>query len=429
MPAIAVLGAQWGDESKGKLAHLLSEGADLSVRFNGGTNAGHTVVVNGEEIRFHLLPAGSLWNCTAVLGNGMVIDPFALAAELKLLEEKGHRPEIYISTAAHLLLPYHRIVERLSGVGKGLGTTGRGIGLAYRDKAERTGLRAGDLLSPRRFRERLEQKLQREQEIWGESKELQQIGPRKLADEVLQVFEPLRERIMETAQLLNRALDRGKRVIFEGAQGALLDIDFGTYPYVTSSSTTIGGIGVGAGVSPRRVERIIGVVKAYTTRVGEGPFPTEESGEIGTRLREQGREFGATTGRPRRCGWLDLVALKYSMMINGFTELALMKLDVLSGLSQIRVATHYRRGGKLLEDFPSGAEALAECEPVYEELPGWKEEIGECRHLNELPPPAQAYIAFIEERLGVPISLISVGPEAEANIPRSSLFAESPKFR
>jgi adenylosuccinate synthase len=425
MPAIAILGAQWGDESKGKLAHLLSRDADFCVRFNGGTNAGHTVVVDGEEIKFHLLPAGSLWNRTSVLGNGMVIDPFALAEELKSLEERGLKPDIYISAAAHFLLPYHRIVEQLSGAEEGIGTTGRGIGPAYRDKAERTGLRVGDLLSPSRFCERLERNLRREQRVWEGSAELQRLDPQRLADEVLQVFEPLRERITDTAQLLNRALDRGKKIIFEGAQGALLDIDFGTYPYVTSSNATIGGIGIGAGVSPRRVERVIGVVKAYTTRVGEGPFPTEEFGEIGQRLRERGREFGATTGRPRRCGWLDLVALKFAQMINGFTELALMKLDVLSGLPELRVATRYRCGGELVEDLPPGAEALERCKPVYEMLPGWEEEIGKCRHLDELPPKAQAYIAFIEERLGVPVSIISVGPEAEASILRAPVIAES----
>lgn len=423
MPAIAILGAQWGDESKGKLAHLLSKGADLCVRFNGGTNAGHTVVTDGEEIKFHLLPAGSLWECTCVLGNGMVIDPFALAEELELLQKRGLKPEIYISAAAHLLLPYHRIVERLSGAEEGIGTTGRGIGPAYRDKAERTGLRVGDLLQPEPFRERLARNLEREQKVW-ESAELR-LDPGELAAEVLELMEPFLGKITDTARLLNHALDRGKRVIFEGAQGALLDIDFGTYPYVTSSNTTIGGIGVGAGVSPRRVERVIGVVKAYTTRVGAGPFPTEEPGEVGEQLRERGREFGATTGRPRRCGWLDLVALRYAQMINGFTELALMKLDVLSGLPELRVATRYRRDGELSEDFPSAAKVLERCEPVYEALPGWEEEIGGCRRFDELPPQARDYVAFIEERLGVPVSIASLGPEAEASILRASVITES----
>jgi len=422
MPAIAILGAQWGDESKGKLAHLLSKEADLCVRFNGGTNAGHTVVTGGEEIKFHLLPAGSLWGCTAVLGNGMVIDPFALAEELELLGEKGLKPDIYISAAAHLLLPYHRIVERLSGAEEGIGTTGRGIGPAYRDKAERTGLRIGDLLQPKLFQEKLKKNLEREQKIWGSEK--LRLDPGRLAAEILELFALPLGKITDTAQLLNHMLDEGRAVIFEGAQGTLLDIDFGTYPYVTSSHTTIGGIGVGAGVSPRRVERVIGVVKAYTTRVGAGPFPTEELGEVGERLRERGREFGATTGRPRRCGWLDLVALRYAQMINGFTELALMKLDVLSGLSKIKVAIHYHCNG-LTGDFPSSAEVLERCEPIYEELPGWREEIRGCRRFDELPLQAQDYIAFIEEHLGVPITIISTGPATEASILRTPVAAES----
>lgn len=426
MPGIAILGAQWGDESKGKIAHLSSKEAHFCVRFNGGTNAGHTVVCKGEEFKFHLLPSGSLRKgCISVLGNGMVIDPFALAEELELLRKKGHKPEIYISEAAHLLLPHHRITERLSGAEEGIGTTGRGIGPAYRDKAARMGLRVGDLLFPSIFREKLDRNLRREQEIWAESPELRQLNSRGLADEVLELMEPFMERIADTAQMLNCALDEGKKVIFEGAQGALLDIDFGTYPYVTSSSTTIGGIGVGAGTSPRRVERVVGVAKAYTTRVGTGPFPTEERGEIGSRLREQGQEFGTTTGRPRRCGWLDLVALRYAKLINGFTELALMKLDVLSGFPKLRAATRYRCAGKLLEDFPPNAKLLEQCEPVYETLPGWEEEIGECRHPSELPEAAQAYIDFLEEHLGVPVSIISVGPEAEATILRAPTLAKN----
>ncbi|MCR4404633.1 MAG: adenylosuccinate synthase [Candidatus Acetothermia bacterium] len=425
MPAIAVLGAQWGDESKGKVSHLLAAEADWCVRFNGGTNAGHTVVLGGRVFKFHLLPAGSLREgCKAVLGNGMVVDPLALVKELEELKNAGCNPEVYISAAAHLVLPHHRLVERLSGAEAGIGTTGRGIGPAYRDKADRTGLRAGDLREPVLFRERLERNLRREQELWR-SEELKSLDPRRLADEVLEAMEPWADRITNTAALLNRALDRGERVIFEGAQGTLLDVDFGTYPYVTSSSTTIGGVGTGAGVSPRRVERVIGVVKAYTTRVGEGPFPTEERSALGDRLRERGREWGVTTGRPRRCGWLDLVALKYAQMLNGFTELSLMKLDVLSGLPELRVATSYRCRGELVSDFPAQAELLRDCEPVYQTLPGWREEIGGCRQLGELPARAQAYISFVEEHLGVPVSIVSLGPGVETSILRASAFSRS----
>lgn len=420
MPGIAVLGAQWGDESKGKVAHLLSgvEEVDWCVRFNGGTNAGHTVIFRGEELKFHLLPSGSLHpGCKAVLGNGMVIDPFALLEELTLLRERGCTPEVYISEAAHLLLPHHRLVESLSGAREGIGTTGRGIGPAYRDKAERMGLRVGDLLSPERFRERLEENLRREQGIW-EDGGLNRLQPQRLADQVLGLMEPLLEKVMNVAFLLNRALDRGEKVLFEGAQGTLLDLDFGTYPYVTSSNTTIGGLGTGTGVSPRRVERVIGVVKAYTTRVGSGPFPTEDRGEPGERLRERGKEFGATTGRPRRCGWLDLVALRYAQMINGFTELALTKLDVLSGFSELPVATAYRCEGTLVEQFPPRVELLERCEPVYERLPGWEEELKGCRRLEDLPKAARAYIDFIEGHLRVPVTLVSLGPEPGASILR-----------
>jgi len=431
MPATAVLGAQWGDESKGKLAHLLSKEADLCVRFNGGTNAGHTVVEDGKVYKFHLLPAGSLWGgCTAVLANGMVIDPFVLARELEMVRARCGRPlQLYISSAAHLLLPHHPIVERLEGAEEGLGTTGRGIGPAYRDKAARSGLRMADLLHPELLRERLARNLERERTAWrgqgGEELELAELDPAELTERLLRAVEPYRDRITNTAKLLNEALDAGKRVIFEGAQGCLLDLDFGTYPYVTSSNTTLGGIGTGAGVSPRRVGRIIGVVKAYTTRVGAGPFPTEERGGVGERLRERGGEFGTTTGRPRRCGWLDLVALRYAQMINGFTELALMKLDVLSGFPEIKVAVAYRCGGRLIEDFPQEAALLTECEPVYEALPGWREEIAKCREFPELPKNAQAYVRFIEEELELPVKLISVGPEGGASILRAPVAAES----
>jgi len=398
----------------------LAREADFCVRFNGGTNAGHTVVEDGKVYKFHLLPAGSLWGeCAAVLANGMVIDPFALAQELEMVRARCGRPlQLYISGAAHLLLPHHPIVERLEGAKEGLGTTGRGIGPAYRDKAARSGLRVADLLHPELLRERLARALERERAAWKEqgSEELAELDPARLAEQLLRAVEPYRDRITDTAKLLNEALDAGKRVIFEGAQGCLLDIDFGTYPYVTSSNTTLGGIGTGAGVPPQRVERIIGVVKAYTTRVGAGPFPTEERGPVGDLLRERGEEFGTTTGRPRRCGWLDLVALRYAKMINGFTELALMKLDVLSGFPEIKVAVAYRCGGRLLEDFPQDAALLAECEPVYEVLPGWEEEIRHVREFDELPPQTKDYIRYIEEHLGVPISIISVGPGWDENV-------------
>ncbi len=434
MAAIAVLGAQWGDEGKGKVAHLLSEDAEFCVRFNGGTNAGHRViftkikvsaaerrggaVTEEGEFKFHLVPSGALHeHCTGVLGNGMVIDPRALINEIEALRSiKDEEPQLFISPRAHLLLPYHPIIEELAGAASEIGTTSKGIGPAYGDKIQRHGITMADLLFEDVFREKLRRNLEREKQLWGRDSTLSKLKADALADEILELSGSFRERIVDTVKLLNQALDEGKKVIFEGAQGCLLDIDFGTYPYVTSSSATIGGIGVGAGVSPRRIEKIIGVTKAYTTRVGSGPFPTEARDALGERLQLKGQEFGTTTGRPRRCGWLDLVALKYASQINGFTELAVMKLDVLSEFSEIPVTISYRYKNELLEDFPMALPILERCEPAYEKLPGWQEDISHCREFSELPTNAQRYIRFIEEQLGVPVSLISVGPANTDNI-------------
>ena len=438
MTAIAVLGAQWGDEGKGKVSHLLSQEADFCVRFNGGTNAGHRViftkmkvstaerrggaVTEEGEFKFHLVPSGALHeHCTGVLGNGMMIDPSALITEIEMLKSiKNEDPKFFISSRAHLLLPYHQMVEELAGAARELATTSKGIGPAYGDKIQRRGITMADLLFAEEFRGKLKRNLEREKQFWGGHSSLAKLNADALADEIIKLFEaaalPLRERIVDTVKLLNQALDEGKKVIFEGAQGCLLDVDFGTYPYVTSSSATIGGIGIGAGVSPRRIERVIGVMKAYTTRVGSGPFPTEARDASGERLQLKGQEFGTTTGRPRRCGWLDLVALKYAARINGFTEWTLMKLDVLSAFEEIPVAISYQYQGECLEDFPMAPSILERCEPVYKKLPGWQEDISHCREFSELPLNAQRYIRFIEEQLEIPISLISVGPASTDTI-------------
>jgi adenylosuccinate synthase len=437
MPAIAVLGAQWGDEGKGKIVHLLCRDADFCVRFNGGTNAGHRVVTSrvptlvgvgaesdaepsmpSQEFKFHLVPSGALHeNCIGVLGNGMVIDPYALVQELNALRNlRGSDPNIYISYGAHLLLPYHPIIERLEGSQSALDTTAKGIGPAYRDKAARIGLRMADLLFPQVFSERLHKILEHYRRIWPESKELQKLESTELGEDLLKLAEVFRERIIDTVQLLHDALEQEKQIVFEGAQAALLDLDFGTYPYVTSSTATIGGIGSGAGVPPSRVNRVIGVAKAYTTRVGHGPFPTEIHNDLGDRLRRQGHEFGTTTGRPRRCGWLDLVALRYVSKLDGLSELALTKLDVLAGLAEIPVATAYRYQGSTLHEFPAVCEMLSECEPIYEQLPGWDEPLGECHHFSDLPRAAQDYIRFIEDEINLPLSLISVGPGEDENL-------------
>lgn len=430
MPGIAVLGAQWGDEGKGKIAHLICRDADMSVRFNGGTNAGHTVVFSkakarlGEqgEFKFHLIPSGALYpQCTGVLGNGMVIEPFSLAEELIQLERTLEGPpRVYVSQNAHLILPYHPMLEKIEGAASELDTTAKGIGPAYQDKVARRGIRAGDLLEPKRFQEKLRRNLERLQALHPGSKPLMELKAEPLAEKILSAAQGFKKSIIDTTVLLHEALATDQRVVFEAAQGCLLDIDFGTYPYVTSSHGTIGGIGVGAGVSPRWIERVIGVAKAFTSRVGAGPFPTEERGPMGERLRGSGAnpwdEFGTTTGRPRRCGWLDLVALKYANRINSFTELALVKLDVLSGLDEIKVATSYTYQGQRLEDFPPDAEILRECEPLYEVLPGWSEDLGRCCSWEDLPRNAQRYVRFLGEQLEVPVSIISVGRAFEDTI-------------
>jgi len=435
MSGIAVLGAQWGDEGKGKISHLISEHADYSVRFNGGTNAGHTVVVgngNGNgahgtanqsaEFKFHLIPSGAInANCTGILGNGMVLEPFSLAKEIKELEEAlGTNAKIFISQRAQLILPYHPILENIEGSKSELDTTAKGIGPSYQDKVARRGIRAADLLDEKLFGKKLQKNIERLKELYPNSSAIAELDLNKLNDQILNVSEIFKNNIVNTTAMLHNALNENREVVFEGAQGCLLDIDFGTYPFVTSSHATIGGIGVGTGVPPNRIERVIGVFKAFTSRVGAGPFPTEEHGEIGERLRGTGSnpwdEFGTTTGRPRRCGWLDLVALKYAAQINGFTELCVVKLDVLSGLSEVKLATSYDIEGQTITDFPAQSEELERCKPNYQTLPGWSEEINHCSSIEQLPGAALEFIGFIEDYLGLPVKIVSVGRTFEETI-------------
>jgi len=408
---LAILGAQWGDEGKGKIADLLSEKSDWVVRFNGGPNAGHTVADDRGEIKFHHLPSGSLHpDCKVLLGDGMVIDPLGLLEELEKLEEvRGLQPDIYLGARAHLIMPYHPVVEVLQKSKEEVGTTGRGIGPTYQDKAQRSGFRVLDLLADD-FSDRLRERLEKLREMWNEPSELNKIEVEDYLDRLDELLCRLDEdRIVNTPLLLDRVISRGERVIFEGAQGALLDIDYGTYPFVTSSNPTFGGVGTGAGVAPDKVERRIGVVKAYTTRVGKGPMPTEDEGSLGEELREKGDEYGATTGRPRRCGPLDLVALKFSSVINGFTEIALTKMDVLTGFRRLKVADHYRLEGERVDQFPPSASTLEKCVPHYRSFDGWDEDIGALDSLEDFPAPAKEYVEFIEERLDLPVSILSVG--------------------
>lgn len=413
MAGIAIIGAQWGDEGKGKISHLLAEGADLVVRFNGGPNAGHTVVDSYGEIRLHHLPAGALREgVLGVLAHGMVIDPWLLREEFQEVERQGRpTPRLLISERAHVILPHHKEMEVGSGIAKSIGTTRRGIGPSYADKALRLGLRFADLADQDIVRERLSQL-----EGIHRNPARPPVDLERVAQELFEFYAVFKDYIGDSLGTVSVALEKGEKVFFEGAQGTLLDIDLGTYPYVTSSHTTVHGIASGAGIPAVKLDRIIGVLKAYTTRVGEGPFPTEDVGRLGELLREKGGEYGATTGRPRRCGWLDLVALRYAHKVNGFTELAVTKLDVLSGIPEIFVCVAYRVGNEKVEEFPASLAALSQAKPIYERLPGWKEEIRGARIPEELPRAARDYLRYIEQAVGVPVRLASVGPRPEETV-------------
>jgi adenylosuccinate synthase len=418
--ATAVLGLQWGDEGKGKITHLLAREADMVVRFNGGPNAGHTVIDRGVKFGTHLVPAGVFYPDTVnVLAGGMVIDLEILREEVETVAAHiGETPELLIAENAHLILPYHRLLEELEGSGAHFGTTRRGIAPTYRDKAAKVGVRAGDLLRPDRLAKRLEWRLDLLKRQWPESEEVAKLDAVQLTEDLLSVAGPLAASIGGATAAIGLALDEKRNVLFEGAQGTLLDIDHGTYPYVTSSATTYAGLGNSIGIPAPVVSQRLGVVKAYQTRVGAGPFPTELEDEIGAGFQQRGGEFGVTTGRPRRCGWLDLVALRYAVALNGVTDLALTKIDVLSGCEEVRVCRAYSIEGEEIERFPVSAEVLEDCRPVYDVLPGWRESLGEIGSLCDLPEAATAYVTYIEEAVGVPIEIVSVGPEPEATIYR-----------
>ncbi len=420
MAVRVVVGAQWGDEAKGKIVDLFAQQARYVVRYAGGSNAGHTVTTNGTVYKFHLVPSGILYpQVIAVIGDGVAVDLRALNDEKVALQEQGvDLSRLRVGLGAHLTMPYHRLLDELDEArleGR-LGTTKRGIGPTYADKASRIGLRVADLLDPQRFEIRLRRVLEQRNRVLQRVYDARPIAMDALMDEFLGYAEWLRPLVVDVPHLLMGALERGEPILLEGAQGTLLDIDYGTYPYVTSSHPVSAGACLGTGIPPNRLDEIWGVVKAYTTRVGEGPFPTELHDEIGDTIRNRGREYGTTTGRARRVGWLDMVALRYSARVNGFTALAITLLDVLSGFPTLKVCTAYRFRGREAQEFIADGFALAECEPVYTELPGWQEEISDCRHRAELPKNAQAYLAFIEEYVGVPIRLISVGPSREQTI-------------
>jgi adenylosuccinate synthase len=430
MANIVVVGAQWGDEGKGKIVDVLSERFDVVARYQGGNNAGHTVVVGDEKIVLHLIPSGVLRKGkTCVLGNGVVIDLSELIQEMDQLGRLHVKFEdhFFISRRAHLVLPYHKLLDLVheQRATKKIGTTGRGIGPAYVDKMARVGIRIGDLNQPGLFKERLAQNLADKRAQYPESRALTSLDPDQMLDDHLRFYERIKGFLADASLVLDRLIRDGKAVLFEGAQGTLLDVDLGTYPYVTSSSATAGGACTGTGVSPRRIDGILGICKAYTTRVGEGPFPTELGNEIGELIRQRGLEFGATTGRPRRTGWFDAVAVRYAIRVNGLDTIALMKMDVLDGMDSIQVCTGYRYGGELITEFPDEIDILAGCQPVYETLPGWKEPTAGIVEEAKLPANCQAYIRHLESLVGIPFTLISTGPRRDETIIRHNAVWKS----
>ncbi|OZH55030.1 adenylosuccinate synthetase [Hydrocoleum sp. CS-953] len=421
MANVIVIGAQWGDEGKGKITDLLSKSADVVVRYQGGVNAGHTVVVEGQTFKLHLIPSGILYPDTeCIIGSGTVIDPKVLIEELDQVESLGiSTAKLMISQAAHVTMPYHRIIDKASEERRGsqkIGTTGRGIGPTYADKSERTGIRMIDLISPERLREQVNWTVNYKNVILEKLYNLSPLDSEEVVKEYLEYADRLRPHVIDASLTIYNAIQDRRNILFEGAQGTLLDLDHGTYPYVTSSNPVAGGACVGTGVGPTMIDRVIGVAKAYTTRVGEGPFPTEAKDEIGELLGDRGAEFGTTTGRKRRCGWFDAVIGRYAVRINGMDCMAITKLDVLDELDEIQVCVAYDMEGERCEDFPSSSIQLAKCQPIYQTLPGWKQSTVDCRTLEDLPQQALDYLKFLAELMKVPIAIVSLGASRDQTI-------------
>ncbi|MBT8215298.1 MAG: adenylosuccinate synthase [Acidimicrobiia bacterium] len=423
MPATVIVGTQWGDEGKGKITDVFADRADFVVRYQGGNNAGHTIIIGDERFALTLIPSGVLnQGVTPVIGNGTVIDPGVLLEEMATLESRGIDTSLLrVSANAHLIMPYHRKIdalqERYLGSGE-IGTTKRGIGPAYTDKYGRHGIRVQDLFDPKIFRDKLAVALKEKNKILVKLYNQLAMDAEEIAAEYLEYGARLTDHVTDTSLLLADALAADKNVLFEGAQGTLLDIDHGTYPFVTSSNPTAGGAAVGSGIGPTALDRIVGVTKAYISRVGSGPFPTELTDEVGATMVEVGGEFGTVTGRRRRCGWLDAVALRYATRVNGLTEIALTKIDVLSEFDTLKICVGYEADGIRFEEMPRQQRVLYQCEPIYEELPGWKQDIGDARSMDDLPPAAREYIERVEKLAGVPVTMVSVGPQRRATLSR-----------
>ena len=423
-----IVGLQWGDEGKGKITDVLAAKSDYVVRYQGGNNAGHSVYIGENSFVLHLIPSGVAHpNKKCIIGDGVVVDPKALLKEFSGLEEKGiNTSEVFLSSRAHLIMPYHILIDTYREEARGddkIGTTKRGIGPCYEDRVARTGIQAVDLLFPEIFESKLKRNIEAKNEILIKLYNQEPIDLDEVLEEYREYAEQLRHRIIDGVFDVNNAIKKGKKILFEGAQALLLDVTYGTYPFVTSSNPSTGGVSVGTGVPPTALKHLIGIAKAYCTRVGEGPFPTELFDENGAYMAKVGHEFGATTGRPRRCGWLDLPALKYACMINGINNLVITKLDVLSGLKEVKVCTAYKtKEGKILDFFPACAESFKDLKPVYETLPGWEEDIMNITSYYELPETAKDYIRFIEKQIDLEVSIISVGPDRTQNIIRKELI-------
>lgn len=427
MAAVVLLGSQWGDEGKGKVTDFIAEKANLVVRYQGGNNAGHTVVVQGEEFKLHLIPSGILYaDKTCIIGNGVVVDPKVLLEELDYLAERKVKiGKLLISSNAHIIMPYHRLLDELEEEARGefkIGTTKRGIGPAYMDKTSRIGIRMIDLLDAEEFAAKLKRNLAEKNNLLIKIYGREALNFESIYQEYMGYAEKLRSFVTDSSLTVDGAIKAGEKVLFEGAQGTLLDLDHGTYPYVTSSNPTAGGACIGAGVGPTQIDKVVGVIKAYTTRVGEGPFPTELLDEMGDKMREAGHEFGTTTGRARRCGWFDAVIGRYAVRVSGISDFALMKLDVLSGLGKVKICVGYRVKGEVIYEFPQSQKVFCACEPVYEEMPGWQEDITGARVFEDLPETAQAYVRRIEELTETKVTLIAVGPGREQTIVRGEIF-------
>jgi adenylosuccinate synthase len=423
MSGVVVIGGQWGDEGKGKITDFLAESAEIVVRYQGGNNAGHTVEANNKKYKLHLIPSGILYDeSLCIIGNGVVIDPAAFFEEINYLENEGvavNSKKLIVSDRAHLIMPYHKVIDALSEKARGnsdIGTTGKGIGPCYADKHERSGLRVCDLLHKEVFAERLKTNIEIKNKIIKHVYGGEELDYETIYNQYMDYADRLKEYVTDTSVVLYDLMKAGKKVLFEGAQGTLLDIDYGTYPFVTSSHPISGGVCIGTGVGPNMITSSVGVCKAYTTRVGKGPFPTELLDEMGEHIREKGFEYGTTTGRARRCGWLDLVIVKYAVRMSGLTSLTITKIDTLAGIEKVKICVGYEFNGKIIDYFPASLEDLALCKPVYEEFDGWDATVHHATSFAELHPNAQKYLRRIEEYTGTRISIVSVGPKREQTI-------------